>query len=137
MDGYSRFVGAGERSETWARPFVLTAAERALSIATPTIGNYDQGSHFTSPQYTALLWAKEVQISMDSKGRALDHVLTERLWRSVKYEEVYLHDYRSPREARSGLSRYFTFYNDHRLHQSLGYTPPAAWYSPLPSLDRE
>ncbi|WP_192812046.1 IS3 family transposase [Sulfobacillus thermosulfidooxidans] len=137
MDWYSRFVVAWELSETLELPFVLTAAERALSIASPTIWNHDQGSHFTSPQYTALLLAKEVQISMDSKGRALDNVLTERLWRSVKYEEVYLHDYRSPREARSGLSRYFTFYNYHRLHQSLGYTPPAAWYSPLPSLDRE
>ncbi|SMC07953.1 Transposase InsO and inactivated derivatives [Sulfobacillus thermosulfidooxidans DSM 9293] len=79
----------------------------------------------------------ELPFVLTAAERALDNVLTERLWRSVKYEEVYLHDYRSPREARSGLSRYFTFYNYHRLHQSLGYTPPAAWYSPLPSLDRE
>ena len=135
LEWYSRFVVAGELSETLAWPFVLTAAERALTIATPTIWNHDQGSHFTSPQYTALLLAKAVQISMDSKGRALDNVFTERLWRSVKYEELYLHDDRSPREARHGLSRYFTFSNDHRLHQALGYAPPAAWYSPLPSPD--
>lgn len=136
LDGYSRFVVAWELSETLAWPFVLTADKRALSIATPTIGNHDQGSPLTSPQYTALLLAKEVQINMDSIGRALDHVLTERLWRNVKYEEVYLHDDRSPREARSGLSRYFTFYHDHRLHQSLGYTrhprPGIRPFHPLP-----
>jgi putative transposase len=135
LDGDSRFVVAWELSEPWELPFVLTAAARALTIATPTIGNPDQGSPLTRPHYTAWLLAKEVQISRDSKGRALDHGLTERLWRSVKYEEVSRHDDRSPREARSGLSRSLTFSHDHRLHQALGYTPPAAGYAPLPSPD--
>ena len=128
IDWYSRYVVAWELSETLELPFVLTAAKRALATAVPTIWNHDQGSHFTSPKYTALLLAEEVQISMDSKGRALDNVFTERLWRSVKYEEVYLHDYASPREARHGLSRYFTFYNHERLHQALGYATPASLY---------
>ena len=130
IDWYSRYVVAWELSETQELPFVLTTAKRALRVAVPTIWNHDQGSHFTSPKYTALLLAEEVQISMDSKGRALDNVFTERLWRSVKYEEVYLHDYASPRDARQGLSRYFTFYNHERLHQALGYATPASWYTP-------
>ena len=130
IDWYSRYVVAWELSETLELPFVLTTAKRALAIAVPTIWNHDQGSHFTSPKYTALLLAEAVQISMDSKGRALDNVFTERLWRSLKYEEVYLHDYASPRKARHGLSRYFTFYNHERLHQALGYAPPASWYIP-------
>ena len=102
IDWYSRFVVAWELSETLELPFVLTAAERALATAIPTIWNHDQGSHFTSPQYTALLLAKEVQISMDSKGRALDNIFTKRLWRSVKYEEVYLHEYTAPPGCPSG-----------------------------------
>ena len=132
IDWYSRYVVAWELSETLELPFVLTAAKRALTIAVPTIWNHDQGSHFTSPQYTALLLAQEVQISMDSKGRALDNIFTERLWRSVKYEEVYLHDYSAPRDAHQGLARYFTFYNHERLHQALGYTTPASWFYPVP-----
>jgi putative transposase len=94
----------------WTRalelPFVLTALERALAQATPTICNSDQGSHFTSPQYRQLLQAAEVQISMDGKGRALDNIFTERLWRTIKYEEVYLHEYRFPKEARNQLRGY-------------------------------
>lgn len=129
IDWYSRYVVTWELSETLALPFVLTAAERALAMAVPTIWNHDQGSHFTSPQYTALLLDKEVRISMDGKGRALDNIFTERLWRSVKYEEVYLHDYLTPRDARQGLTRYFTFYNDERLHQALGYETPASVYT--------
>lgn len=100
---------AWDLSETLEFPFVLTTAKRALGVAVPTIWNHDQERHVTSPQYTALLVAEEVKIRMDSKGRALDNVFTERLWRSVKYEEVSLHDYASPREARQGLSRYVTF----------------------------
>jgi putative transposase len=129
IDWYSRYVVAWELSESLELPFVLTAARRALEQAAPTIWNHDQGSHFTSPQYTELLLAKGVQISMDSKGRALDNVFTERLWRSVKYEEVYLHDYTSPREARSRLAQYFTFYNHERPHQSLRYRCPATLYA--------
>ncbi len=84
--------------------------------------------HFTSPQYLALLQAANVQISMDGKGRALDNIFTERLWRTVKYEEVYVHDYLSPHEARQALTRYFTFYNHERLHQALDYQTPAEVY---------
>ena len=94
----------------------------------PLICNSDQGSHFTSPQYLALLQAANVQISMDGKGRALDNIFTERLWRTVKYEEVYIHEYTSPREARQALSRYFAFYNQERLHQALDYQTPAEVY---------
>jgi len=97
--------------------FVLKAVERALTQASPTIWNSDQGSHFTSPQYIKQLSVAYVQISMDGKGRALDNIFTERLWRTIKYEEVYLYDYASPKEARSGLTRYMDFYNLERLHQ--------------------
>ncbi len=96
--------------QTLELPFVLAATQRALAQTTPTIWNSDQGSHFTSPQYLALLQAADVRISMDGKGRALDNIFTERLWRTVKYEEVYLHDYASPKEARQGLTRYLSFY---------------------------
>ena len=82
----------------------------------------------TSPQYTQLLLDAGVQISMDGKGRALDNIFTERLWRTVKYEEVYLHDYDSPRAARRGLTGYLKFYNEERLHQALGYRTPAEVY---------
>jgi putative transposase len=108
----------GELDQTLELPFVLTAMQRALGQTVPLICNSDQGSHFTSPQYCQLLQAANVQISMDSKGRALDNIFTERLWRTVKYEEVYIHDYTSPREARQALTRYFAFYNHERLHQA-------------------
>lgn len=109
-------------------PFVLSAVDRALAQATPLIWNSDQGSHFTSPQYLERLLAANVQISMDGKQRALDNIFTERLWRTVKYEEVYLHDYGGPKEARHGLTCYFPFYNNERPHQSLDYKTPAQVY---------
>ncbi len=127
-DWYSRSVVSWELSESLELPFVLTAAKRALSLAVPAIWNHDQGSHFTSPTYTALLLDKGVQISMDHRGRAFDNSFSERLWRSVKYEEVYLHDYLSPREARRGLHRYFQLYNYDRPHQEVGYRTPAEQY---------
>lgn len=129
LDWYSRFVISWELDQTLEMPFVLTAVQRALSMATPIIWNSDQGSHFTSPPYLQVLQEAQVKISMDSKGRALDNIFTERLWRTVKYEEVYLHDYTSPREARHQLSEYFEFYNQRRLHQSLDYHTPAEVYS--------
>jgi len=129
LDWYSRFVISWELDQTLEMPFVLEACQRALRVATPVIWNSDQGSHFTSPQYLHLLQEAQVKISMDSKGRALDNIFTERLWRTVKYEEVYLHDYTSPREARHQLSNYFEFYNQKRLHQSLDYRTPAEVYS--------
>jgi putative transposase len=100
----------------------------ALTQAVPVICNSDQGSHFTSPQYCDLLLEANVQISMDGKGRALDNILTERLWRTVKYEEVYVQDYLSPREARQQLTNYLQFYNHQRLHQALSYRTPAEVY---------
>ena len=128
LDWFSRYVVAWELGQTLEMPFVLSAIDQALLQAVPSICNSDQGSHFTSPQYLERLRAKEVQISMDGKGRALDNIFTERLWRTVKYEEVYLHEYDSPRAARKGLSGYFEFYNQARLHQSLGYRTPAEVY---------
>ncbi len=128
LDWFSRYVVSWELDQTLEMPFVLQAVQRALAQATPEIFNSDQGSHFTSPQYTDLLQAGQVQISMDGRGRALDNIFTERLWRSVKYEEVYLHEYASPREARQGLSRYFEFYNHERPHQTLAYRTPMEVY---------
>jgi putative transposase len=128
LDWYSRYVVSWELDQTLALPFVLVAVERALARATPVIWNSDQGSQFTSPQYLDLLTTAGVQISMDGKGRALDNVFVERLWRTVKYEEVYLRDYASPREARQGLRAYFLFYNEERPHQALGYRTPAEIY---------
>jgi putative transposase len=128
LDWYSRYVVSWELDQTLALPFVLTAVEQALTQATPVIWNSDQGSHFTSPQYLELLTTAGVQISMDGKGRALDNIFVERLWRTVKYEEVYLRDYASPREARQGLGAYLMFYNEVRPHQALGYRTPAETY---------
>jgi putative transposase len=128
LDWFSRYVLAWELDQTLEMPFVLSALEGALALATPDICNSDQGSHFTSPQYLERLLAREVRISMDGKGRALDNIFTERLWRTVKYEEVYLHEYDSPRAARKALTGYFEFYNQERLHQSLGYRTPAEVY---------
>jgi len=129
LDWFSRFVVAWEVDQTLELPFVLNAVDRALAQANPTIWNSDQGSHFTSSQYLGRLLLANVQISMDGQGRAIDNIFTERLWRSIKYEEVYLNDYASPREARQGLSRYFHFYNFERLHQALDYLTPAAVYA--------
>jgi len=129
LDWFSRFVVSWELDDTLQLPFVLRAAERALAQATPEIWNSDQGSHFTSPQYRELLLGAGVRISMDGKGRALDNIFVERLWRSVKYEEVYPNAYATPREARVGLARYLTFYNDERPHQALAYRTPAEVYA--------
>jgi putative transposase len=128
LDWFSRYVIAWELSDTLELPFVLTCAGAALAQAKPQIWNSDQGSHFTSPQYTELLLGAKVQISMDGRGRYRDNIFTERLWRTVKYEEVYLTEYANPREARHGLSHYFPFYNHERPHQALGYLTPAAVY---------
>jgi putative transposase len=128
LDWFSRYVISWELDQTLELPFVLTAVDRALAQAKPLICNSDQGSHFTSPQYLNRLRQIEAQISMDGRGRALDNIFTERLWRSVKYEEVYLNEYLTPRQAWQGLSRYFQFYNFERPHQALGYLTPASVY---------
>lgn len=132
LDWYSRYVVSWQLDDTLEMSFVLAAVDQALTQATPVIWNSDQGSHFTSPQYTRRLLDAEVQISMDGKGRAIDNIFTERFWRSLKYEEVYLHDYESPRQARHGLAAYLTFYNQKRLHQSLDYQTPAEVYAAPP-----
>ena len=128
LDWFSRYIVSWELEQTLELPFVLKAIECALAQVAPAIWNSDQGSHFTSPQYIERLLAADVRISMDGKGRALDNIFTERLWRTVKYEEVYLHDYASPKEARQGLTRYLDFYNFERPHQSLDYHTPADMY---------
>ena len=97
LDWHARYVLSWQLDQTLEMPFVLRAVDEALQQATPQIWNSDQGSHFTSPQYTERLSAAGIQISMDGKGRALDNIFTERVWRSLKYEEIYLHDYASPR----------------------------------------
>src|SRR5262249_22571174 len=136
LDWYSRYVVSWALSDTLEIEFVLTALEQALALATPLICNSDQGSQFTSPLYTAQLEAAGVRISMDGRGRALDNIFTERFWRSLKYEEVYLHDYGSVREARQGITHYIGFYNHERPHQALEYRTPAALYFAPPPAGR-
>jgi putative transposase len=128
LDWYSRYIVSWRLDQTLQLGFVLESLDEALSQAQPLICNSDQGSHFTSPEYEGRLLSAGVQISMDGRGRALDNVFTERLWRSVKYEEVYLRDYGSPREARGSLGQYLYFYNHERPHQALGYCTPAQVY---------
>jgi len=128
VDWYSRYVVSWALDQTLEMPFVLDAVDQALQIARPEIINSDQGSQFTSPQYLDRFLAVGSQISMDGRGRAMDNIFTERLWRSVKYEEVYLNDYAIPRQARQGLTHYFSFYNEERLHQALEYLTPAELY---------
>jgi len=131
LDWHSRYVVSWELDQTLELPFVLSAVERAFKGASPLILNSDQGSHFTSPQYLSRVEANGVKISMDGKKRALDNIFTERLWRTVKYEEVYLKSYESPKAARYGLSRYLSFYNQERPHQALGYrTPEEVYFNP-------
>ena len=128
MDLFSRFVLAWQMDDTLEMPFVMAAVNAALEIATPKVWNSDQGSHFTSPVYLERLTAAGVQISMDSKGRATDNIFVERLWRSLKYEEVYLKEYPTPKEARQGVGNYIDFYDYRRIHQALDYRTPAALY---------
>ena len=125
-DWFSRYIVSWTLSDTLELPFVLEAARQALTQATPAIWNTDQGSQFTSSAFTQLLTDAKVRISMDGKGRALDNVRTERLWRTIKYDHVYLHDYGSPREARQQLGDFLHTYNQRRLHEALDYRTPRA-----------
>jgi putative transposase len=109
-------------------PFCIEALEKALHWGRPEIFNSDQGSQFTSEKFTAELEGRGIAVSMDGRGRCLDNIFIERLWRSLKYEEVYLRDYRMVPEARAGIGRYFQFYNYERPHQSLEYRTPADLY---------
>ncbi len=128
LDWFSRYVVTWELSITLEADFCVTALQRALTLARPEIFNTDQGSQFTSAGWIEALEAAAVAISMDGCGRAFDNIFVERLWRSVKVEEVYLHDYQSVRDAREGLGQYLAFYNGQRPHQALGYRTPAEVY---------
>ena len=130
MDWYSRRVLSWRLSNTLDSSFCVEALEEALArFGQPDIFNTDQGAQFTSEAFTRPLRDRATAISMDGKGRCLDNVFVERLWRSLKYEEVYLHAYDSAAEARDGIGRYFAFYNDERPHQALGYQTPAAFHA--------
>ena len=126
MDWFSRFVLSWSLSLTMEVDFCLEALDRALRWGRPEIFNSDQGSQFTSEKFTGMLARRGVAISMDGRGRCLDNIFIERLWRSLKYEEVYLRDYTRVPEARAGIANWFRFYNYQRFHQSLGYRTPAA-----------
>jgi putative transposase len=128
MDHFSRYVLAWRLSNTLEGSFCLEALEEALGVATPEIFNSDQGSQFTAARFTSRLETAGAAISMDGPGRAIDNVFVERLWRSVKYEEVYLHDYADGWEAHERLDAYFQFYSHERIHQALGYRTPAEVY---------
>jgi len=128
IDWYSRYVLGWAVSNTLDVYFCLDALEQALISGKPEIFNTDQGSQFTSTNHTGMLIKNNIQISMDSRGRYFDNIFIERLWRSVKYEDIYLRDYQSVREVISGIDNYFYFYNYERPHQSLKYSTPAEIY---------
>jgi putative transposase len=128
IDWYSRYVLSWEVSVSLESSFCISALDRALTCAQPEIFNSDQGAQFTSLAFTQKLLDRGIRISMDGRGRVFDNIFVERLWRSVKYEEVYIKDYRSVREAIDGLSSYFEFYNRERIHQSLEYQTPERVY---------
>jgi putative transposase len=132
LDWYSRYILSWALSQTLEMDFVLTAVDNALFQATPEIWNSDQGSHFTSPKYLERLQNVNIKISMDGRGRARDNIFTERVWRTLKYEEVYLHEYASPKEAYYQLANYIRFYNFERPHQALEYLTPAQVYGANP-----
>ena len=129
IDWYSRYVISWRLSNTLDADFCVAVLEEALSRGTPEIFNTDQGSQFTGEAFTSLLKEHNVRISMDGKGSYNDNLFIERLWRTVKYEEVYLKAYEDGREARISLGEYFRFYNTSRPHQSLGYRTPAEVYT--------
>jgi len=129
MDWHSRCVLSWELSNTLDTEFCVRALERAMAASRPEIFNTDQGSQYTSEAFTSRLRAAGVQISMDGRGRAFDNIMIERLWRSVKYEEVYLKDYPSVYDCRRSLGSYFEFYNHERRHQGLGRRTPWSVYS--------
>ena len=128
IDWYSRYVIAWEVSVSLASDFCIATLERALTIAVPDIHNSDQGAQLTDHGYTGILQGRHIQISMDGRGRCFDNIFTERLWRTVKYEDVYLKGYKDISAVRAGLSDYFSFYNNERPHQALNYRTPADVY---------
>ncbi len=137
MDWYSRYVVAWRLSNTMDADFCVEALEEALGKVTPEVFNTDQGSQFTSEGFTDLLEQNGIKISMDGKGRYADNILAERLWRTVKYEEVYLKAYTDGRQAKADLDAYFLFYNTQRPHQALGYRTPAEVFNGEPAPTEE
>jgi putative transposase len=128
MDWHSRFVLSWELSNTLDSEFCVHALITALKYGSPDIFNTDQGSQFTSNDFTDHLLSAGIQISMDGRGRVMDNIFIERLWRSLKYEDIYIKDYETVNQLREGLEQYFDFYNYERPHQSLGYRTPAMVY---------
>jgi putative transposase len=133
MDWYSRYVISWELSNTLDSDFCVSALRRALLKGCPSIFNSDQGVQFTSEDFTDVLKGRDIRISMDGRGRAMDNIFIERLWRSVKYEDIYLHEYNGMQEAYEGLKKYFEYYNNERQHQSMGYKTPKEVYGEVPS----
>ena len=136
IDWYSRYVVEWELGDTLEEEIVLEPVRRAFAKARPDILNSDQGSQFTGAAYVDLVTGSGVRISMDGRGRALDNIFIERLWRSLKYEEVYLHEYDTPREARASIGTYLAFYNQRRVHQTPDYRTPAEVYAERTTSDR-
>lgn len=128
IDWYSRYIVDYELSSTLDKGFVMACLKRAFRRCKPEIMNSDQGSHFTNPDYIKLLEDNEIRISMDGKGQALDNVRTERFFRSIKYDDIYINEYRTPRELRKGINTYMVMYNTYRPHDSLGGDVPSNIY---------
>jgi putative transposase len=137
IDWYSRYVLSWRLSNTLEGRFCLEALEEALSMGRPEIFNTDLGSQFTAQEYTGRLEEAGIAVSRDGRGRALDNVFVERLWRSVKYEDLYIKDYEHVKDLESGLTAYFWFYDEERLHQSLDYRTPAEVYRGASERGRE
>lgn len=128
IDWYSRYVIDWMIDDTLEIDFVLEVSHNALKKSTPEIMNSDQGSHFTSPKFTQMFLDAGARISMDHRGRAYDNIFVERLWRTVKYENVYIREYGNPREARKGIGDFLHYYNDTRPHSSIEYNTPKDVY---------
>lgn len=137
MDLFSRYVLSWRISNTLDTIFCVEALRDALRIGKPDIFNTDQGAQFTSDAYTEILKEHGIQISMDSRGRAMDNIFIERLWRSLKYEDIYINNYETVRELHTGLSRYFDLYNNERLHQALEYRTPWEIHFGIGNMPRE
>ena len=129
MDWRSRYILSWRLSTNLKKDFCISALQESLSKAVPEYFNMDQGSQFTNPDYLSILKQKPIKISMDSKGRCFDNILVERFWRSLKYEDIYIKDYRSFEELEAGISKYIDFYNHRRPHQSLDYKTPYEVYT--------
>jgi putative transposase len=128
IDWFSRYVLSWELSNTLDSDFCITALTKALNYCIPDIFNSDQGSQFTSHDFTDQLLSAGIQISMDGRGRVMDNIFIERLWRSLKYEDIYIKEYETVKQLYQGLDQYFDFYNNERPHQSLEYRTPAMVY---------